>query len=101
MKMVVMSLLRPFINCPQLRVVNDPQPPFLDQEFDIPVNCGLVQRLHRGSADLEDFFNPQRPILLPEDVFNGISLNGLSSHAQAPSGTHYNLPRILLQFFLG
>lgn len=54
------------------RGVADPfQPAVLDQDFDVTIDCRLVERFYQFATVLKDIIHPQWSLLLPEDLFYG------------------------------
>jgi hypothetical protein len=99
-EIMVMSFPRPFIKSAQVRVVDHPQPPGLNQKFEIAVHRRLVERFHCFPADLQDFTHPKRSIFQQKNLPNCISLYGLSWHFQPPLKDTNNPLLPLLQVIL-
>jgi hypothetical protein len=79
-KMVVMFLIRSFVQRACLGMMYRHEPSALHQELEIAVDGGLVERFHHVPADFKNFLNPQRPVLPEKHLLNSISLNGFSFH---------------------
>jgi hypothetical protein len=73
-KMMVMALAGALVQGPQGRVVDLLEPALVDQQFEVAVDRGLIERFDHGAAMLEDFLNPQGPFLNLEDLLDGCAL---------------------------
>jgi hypothetical protein len=80
MEMMVVFIRHSFIKDAQLRVVDDPQPPNLNEGFKVSIHSRLVEGFHRFPAHLQDLINPKRSICKQKSLLNRILLNGFSSH---------------------
>lgn len=78
LKMVVMFFPGSFVERPQSRPVDLLEPPLLHQQFQVAIDGRLIQRFHALPPCLQDFINSQRPVVLPEDLLDGMPLAGFS-----------------------
>lgn len=74
MKVVMMALACSFEQSPE-GWMNDPfQPPVIDQELEVPIDCCLIKRLYELATVRKNFIHPQRPVVLSKDLFYCYSL---------------------------
>lgn len=55
------------------------QPPVVNENFQVAVDRRLIKGLHDSAAVCKNLIDPQRPCLLPEDLFYGPSLGCVTS----------------------
>ncbi len=80
MEIMMMLFPRPFIENAHFRMVDNLQPPGLNQGFKISIYSCPVKRSHRFPTHMQDFINPERSIYRQKSPLNRIFLNGLSFH---------------------
>lgn len=73
-KMVMVSFPCPFVQGPQGRMIDRLEPPLIDQEFEVAVDRGLIERFHQSAPLVEDLLNAQGTILNKENLFDRCSL---------------------------
>jgi hypothetical protein len=99
MEVVVMSLLGPFIENAELRVVNGFQPPGLNQGFEVSINRCLVERPHLFPAYQKDFVDPQGSRFRQKSLLDRILLNRLSFHSTSDAQEPYNTAVFIAIYF--
>lgn len=84
MKMMMMPLPGPLVQGAHGRMTDRFEPALLDQELEVAVDRGLIERFHPGPTLLEDFLDPQGSIRNAEDFFYCCSLRCFSLHMLPP-----------------
>jgi len=80
MEMMMVPLAGPLVQGAHDRMTDRFEPALLDQQLEVAVDRGLIERFHPGPALLEDFLDPQGPIRNAEDLFYCCSLRCFSLH---------------------
>ena len=79
-EMMMVSLAGALVKGTHGRVIDLLEPTFIDQQLEVAVDCGLIERFHLGAAKAENLLDSQGPVLVEEDLFDGGSLGCLSLH---------------------
>jgi len=58
------------------------QPSIIDEDFQVSVDCRLVERIHQSASTAQHFIDSQRAFVFSENLLYSLSLCGLS-----PQGT--------------
>ena len=80
MKMVVVSLPGPLVQRAERRMVHLPEPAVLQQQLDVPIDGGLIERLHDQPPAFQNFLDAKRPVLLAKHLLDGRPLRCLPLH---------------------
>ncbi len=79
-EMMMVSLAGALVERAHGGVIDLLEPPLVDQQLEVAVDCGLIERFHLGATKAENLLDSQGPILVEEDLFDGGSLGCLSLH---------------------
>jgi hypothetical protein len=96
LKVMVMLFPGYFIEDTSFGRVDSLQPPGFHQDFQVAIDCCLVEGADSLPAGLEYFIDTQRPVYLPEDFLYCITLIRVSFHSN-PRALHPSCTPALLQ----
>ena len=80
MEMMMVSLARALVKRPERGVVDLPQPAVFEQQLEIAVDGGLIERLDQQSPAFQYFFDAERPVPFAEHLLDGRPLRCLALH---------------------